>query len=219
MNGIVCSVGTEAECPEIVRLLVGAFIKSDPLAVGAGLTAAEFEAFVTLLAAHIVGQRLTIVARSAQSGEMAGVLLAEDSATPPPAGMEGLSPKFRPILDILGRLDAEYRQGRAHRAGESAHLYLLGVREQFAAQGIAQQLVTRCLANAAQQGYRVAVAEATNRTSQHIFRKHGFAERVWGSYRDHRYEGKSYFAPFAEHGGPLLMDRMLQAVASARALE
>jgi ribosomal protein S18 acetylase RimI-like enzyme len=213
VNGIAFSVGSEAEGPEIVGLLVRAFLKTDPLALGAGLTAAEFEAFVALLAAHVVGQGLTIVARSEETGEMAGVLLTEDSATPPPAGMEGITPKVRPIFDILGRLDAEYTAGRVRQQGESAHLYLLGVAERFAGRGIAQQLVTRCVANAAQRGYRVAVAEATNRTSQHIFRRHGFAERVWGSYRDHRYEGKAYFASFAEHGGPVLVDRRLEPVA------
>jgi ribosomal protein S18 acetylase RimI-like enzyme len=213
VNGIAFSVGSEAEGPEIVGLLVGAFLKTDPLALGAGLTAAEFEAFVALLAAHVVGQGLTIVARSEEAGEMAGVLLTEDSATPPPAGMDSLSPKIHPISDILGRLNAEHTAGRVRRRGESAHLYLLGVAERFAGRGIAQHLVTQCLANAAQRGFLVAVAEATNRTSQHIFRKQGFAERVWGSYRDHRYEGKAYFAAFEEHGGPVLMDRLLEPIA------
>jgi len=214
VNGIACSVATEAECPEIVGLLGGAFLKSDPLALGAGLTPMEFQSFVALLAAHVVGQGLTIVARCSRSGAMAGVLLTEDAATPPPGGMDSLGPKFRPIFDILGRLHAEYKAGRVPPAGECAHLYLLGVPEPFAGRGIAQQLVTNCLANAAQRGYRGAVVEATNRTSQHIFRKQGFAERVWGSYRDHRYDGKAHFAPFAEHRGPLLMDRTLVPVSN-----
>lgn len=143
MKSVAGSVGSKAACCEIVQLLVGAFLKTDPLALGAGLTAAEFEAFVALLAAHVMGQGLTIVARCVETGEMAGVLLTEDSATPPPAGMEGLSPKFRPIFDILGRLDAEYTAERVYGAGECAHLYLFGVPEQFAGGGIAQQLVTR----------------------------------------------------------------------------
>lgn len=215
VNGLAYSAGIEAECAEITGLLVGAFMKSDPLALGAGLAPAEFEAFVSLLAGHVLGQGLTIVARFAESGEMAGVLLTEDAATPPPAGIDNLSPKIRPIADILGRLNEEYTMGRVPHSGECAHLYFLGVPEQFAGRGIAQHLVTKCVANAARKGYRVAVAEATNRTSQHIFRKLGFAERVRGSYRDHRYEGRAYFAAFAEHGGPLLMDRLLEPVADS----
>jgi GNAT superfamily N-acetyltransferase len=106
--------------------------------------------------------------------------------------MEGLPPKFLPIFDTPGRLDTEYTAGRVRRRGESLHLYLLGGVEQFSGRGIAQQLVTRCLANAARREYRPAVTEAANRTSQHIFRKQGFAGRVSGSYRDHRYEGKAF---------------------------
>ncbi|MBL8240807.1 MAG: hypothetical protein JNM66_25530 [Bryobacterales bacterium] len=59
------------------------------------------------------------------------------------------------------------------------------------------------------------MVEATNRTSQHIFRNQGFAERVWGSYRDHRYDGKAHFAAFEEHRGPLLMDQMLEPVSDS----
>jgi hypothetical protein len=55
----------------------------------------------------------------------------------------------------------------------------------------------------------VAVTEATNKTSQHIFRKLGFTERVRGSYADHRFEGKAWFTSIDEHGGPVLMDKFL----------
>ncbi len=86
---------------------------------------------------------------------------------------------------------------------------LLGVAERFAGRGIAQRLVEECLANGTRRGYRVAVTEATNKNSQHIFRKHGFVERVRWSYRDHRFEGREVFASIAEHGGPILMDKPL----------
>lgn len=208
-KAIAFSVGTEAEYAEIVDVLAGTFLQSDPLALGAGLTAAELAAIFRLLAGHVLGQGLSIVARAAESGEMAGALLVEDFATEPPAGMEGLSPKALPIFEMLGSLDAEYRAGRTQRRGESAHLYLLGVTERFAGRGLAQQMVRRCLDNATQRGYRVAVAEATSRRSQHIFRKLGFTERVWGSYRDFRFEGRACFAAFADEGGPILMERML----------
>jgi hypothetical protein len=55
----------------------------------------------------------------------------------------------------------------------------------------------------------VAVTEATNKASQHIFRKLGFVERVWRSYRDYRIDGQAVFASIVEHGGPILMDKQL----------
>ncbi|MFN0169749.1 MAG: GNAT family N-acetyltransferase [Bryobacteraceae bacterium] len=140
---------------------------------------------------------------------MIGAVLAEDSASKLPQGMDHLSVKFNPIFDILGQLDAAYRGGQSLNAGESLHLFLLGVSQQFAGQGVAQQLVAKCVPNGMRKGYRVAVSEATNRTSQHIFRKQGFVERARQSYQDHRFRGQAVFASIAEHGGPILMDKRL----------
>ena len=114
---------------------------------------------------------------------MIGAVLAEDAAGALPDGMDRLSAKFSPIFDILGQLEAEYRSGETPRPGESLHLFLLGVAQRFAGQGVAQKLVATCLENGARRGYRVAVTEATNQTSQHIFRRHGFVERVRRSCR------------------------------------
>jgi GNAT superfamily N-acetyltransferase len=128
-----------------------------------------------------------------------------------PDGMNNLSPKFRPIFDILGELDAEYRNGRATPHGESIHLYLLGVASSAAGQGVAKQLVATCLENGARKAYRVAVTEATGKVSQQVFRRLGFSERVQRSYEHHRFDGRAVFASIAEHGGPILMDRSLES--------
>jgi ribosomal protein S18 acetylase RimI-like enzyme len=117
--------------------------------------------------------------------------------------------KFDPIFDILGQLDAEYRGDRVVPPGDSLHLFLLGVAERVAGRGVAHQLVAACLEHGAQRGYRVAVTEATNKASQHIFRKQGFVERVQRSYQTHRFGGRAVFASIAEHGGPMLMDKSL----------
>jgi GNAT superfamily N-acetyltransferase len=193
----------------MVHLLGEVFAKFDPPAVAAGLTSSEFEDFVRLLCPRAAPQSLTIVARSVETGEMTGALLAEDSALAAPPGMDRLSARFDPIFDILGRLEAGYRSDRAVHAGESLHLFLLGVAERFSGQGVAHQLLLHSIVNGADRGYRVAVTEATNRTSQHIFRKHGFVERARESYSDHRYGGKAVFASIADQGGPMLMDRSL----------
>jgi ribosomal protein S18 acetylase RimI-like enzyme len=203
------SLYTASDADEVVRLLGDVFATRDPPAVAVGLTSTEFETLVRLFCPRAASESLTIVARSAGTGEMAGALLTEDSASIPPAGVERLSPKFDPIFDILGQLDGEYRAGRTVREGESLHLFLLGVSSRFAGQGVAQTLVARCLANGSARSYRVAVTEATNRTSQHIFRKQGFTERVRRSYRDHRFQGAAPFAMIADQGGPVLMDRPL----------
>jgi ribosomal protein S18 acetylase RimI-like enzyme len=193
----------------MARLLAETFCRRDPPAVAAGLTAPDFEAFVQLLCPKAAAERLTILARDAATGELLGALLVEDSASAMPNGIDTLSSKFDPIFDILGELDAGYRAGRTPHPGESIHLFLLGVSETAAGRGVAQGLVTACLEHGARRGYRLAVAEATNTVSQHIFRKLGFTERVRASYADHRFEGRAVFASIAGQGGPILMDKII----------
>jgi ribosomal protein S18 acetylase RimI-like enzyme len=204
-------VYSDSEADAVAALLGEVFSRRDPPAVAVGLTASEFEDFVRLLCPALEADGLTIVARHADTRELVGVLLTQDSASPLPDGMSRLSPKFDPIFDILGQLDAEYRAGRAVRPGECLHLFLLGVSDRVAGRGVGQQLVAACLELGAKKGYRLAVTEATNKVSQHIFRKQGFSERVRRSYLSHRSGGRAVFASVADQGGPALMDRPINS--------
>ncbi len=208
-HGVRYGLCEESDLDEMAILLGEVFSRSDPPAVAAGITPGEFEAFVRLLLPTVEAGGLTIVARSADTGDMVGALLAEDSAAELPAGLDGLSPKFDPVTDILGQLEAEYWQGKERDRGHCLHLFLLGVASSAGGRGVAQQLVERCVENGVRKGYRVGVTEATNAVSQHIFRKLGFVDRVQRSYQDHRYQGQAVFASIDGHAGPILMDRQL----------
>jgi ribosomal protein S18 acetylase RimI-like enzyme len=202
----VCRPG---DVNELIALLADVVSAEDPPAVAAGITPPEFAALVELYRVRAGTQGMTIVARCERTGALAGALLAEDAAAPFPEGVDRLSRKFDPIFDILSQLDAEYRGGRIVPAGESLHLFLLGVSRDYARRGVAQQLVQECLANGARRGYIRAVTEATNVVSQHVFRKLGFTDRVRRSYEHHRYGGRAVFASIVAHGGPVLLDRSL----------
>ena len=204
--GVLAASETDA----MARLLADVFSRHDPPAVAAGVTAAEFESFVRLLSPRAATEGLTVVARLADTRELVGALLTEDSASAMPEGIDRLSPKFDPIFDILGQLDTEYRGDRTVAPGESLHLFLLGVADRAAGRGVAQRLVAAGLERGAQKGYRRAVTEATNTVSQRVFRKHGFVERVRRSYAAHRCGGRAVFASIAAEGGPMLMDRELK---------
>ena len=199
-----------ADVRELTRMLALAFTKSDPPAVAVGLTPAEFEAFVSLVIAPETTLNLTVVARDLESGVLAGALLTEDAATPPPDEMDGLSEKFDPIFDLFGRLEDEQAQPEVIGPGKALHLFLLGVDGRFAGRGIAQRLVEAALTHGSTLGYRAAITEATNRTSQHIFRKAGFSTRAQASYADYRRDGIAVFASISEHGGPAAMVRELE---------
>ena len=206
---IACGLYCAADAEEMTGLLATAFSRHDPPAVAVGITPEEFAAFVQILLPAVAAERLTVIARDRRTGEMAGVLLTEDAASDAAEGMERLGRKFETVGSILGALVERYRAGRVPERGEMLHLYLLGVAERFAGKGVAQQLVAACVENGRRRGYRVAVAEATNKTSQHIFRKAGFVERAQVLYAEHVFEGKRPFASIAEHAGPILMEQVL----------
>lgn len=209
ISGVEYTICRPEDTGDMARLLSESFTRHDPPAVAVGLTPKEFEAFVSLWSSPAGADGLTIVARDVATRRLAGALLAEDSASPPPQGLDGISEKFDPILDLLGQIDAEYRTERAIGPGEFLHLFLLGVAEQFARRKIGQHLVSVCLANGADRGYTTAVTEATNPVSQHIFRQLEFQTRAVRSYRDYRLGGSPIFASISEHGGPMSMDRTI----------
>ena len=202
------AVFAASDAGPMARLLGDVFSRRDPPAVAAGLTAAEFEAFVHSLCPRAAAEALTIVARLAKTGELVGALLTQDAAADALQGVEAPSPRFAPVLDILGQLEPEGGY-RPPPPGHTLHLLLLGVADRASGRGVAQRLVRECLEHGAKRGYRAAVTEATNPVSQSVFRRLGFAERARRSYAEHHYEGRAVFASIAEHGGPMLMERSL----------
>jgi len=200
-----------SDADAITLLLADVFPRHDPLAFAVDITAADFAAFVQTLLPQAGDDGLTVVACHAPTGEIVGALLTNDPASEPTEALSELNEKFGPVAGILGELDDLYLAGREPRPGDMLHLYLLGVSDRFTGQGVGQQLVARTMENGLRRGYRVAYAEATNRTSQHIFRKLGFREHAQLLYRDHLYRGQNVFAGIAQHGGAILMEKLLIA--------
>jgi hypothetical protein len=143
VSGIEYRVCLPDDTHEIGRLLAENFIKHDPPAIAVGLTPDEFEAFVTLWLPGAGADGLTIIARDRGTGQIAGALLTDDAAAPPPQGIEGLSEKLDPIFDLLGQIDTDYRDGRTILPGQYLHLFLLGVAEQFTRRALDGSLLQR----------------------------------------------------------------------------
>ncbi|HVA56452.1 MAG: GNAT family N-acetyltransferase [Gemmatimonadaceae bacterium] len=207
--GIEYAILEARELGAMAGLLAEAFSGHEPPAVAVGLSALEIEGVVRTFGDKAVGERLSLVARVASTGTLAGALLGEDFGTPPPAGLDDVSPRFAPIRALLDGLDERYRASRDILPGAYAHLFMVGVAQDYAGQGIAQQLVTRCLANARARGYRVAVTEATGTTSQHVFRKLGFREVLATRYQDFRFRGRRVFSSIVGPDATVLMERAL----------
>jgi ribosomal protein S18 acetylase RimI-like enzyme len=204
--GIGYAVCGARDLPEIIDLIGTTFAANDPPAIAVGLTPDEMAVYLTATMSTHSADDLTVMAREISSGVAAGALIAFDAAAKL-GPIDGLSPKFKPIMGIFEELEGQLGPSTATCAGETLSLLMLGVADTFARRGIAQELVRTCLANGAQRGFRRAVTIATNPVSQHIFRKLGFSTLATSSYADYRHEGKAVFASIADRGGPMAMAR------------
>jgi len=202
-------VAKPSDSNEIVRLLASVFSQSEPPAVAVGFSVADFQQFLQLALPSVIPNGLTVIARSASAGELAGVLFTDDFATPPALDLSRISPKFLPIFSMLETLDEQFRKGRTILPNHYLHLFMLAVEGRFAGQGIGQGLIRACIDNGSRKGYRAALTEATGKVSQHAFRKNGFADRFSVSYQNFLYENKAVFASIKEHEKAILMDRSL----------
>jgi GNAT superfamily N-acetyltransferase len=195
-----------------IDLVARAFSSDEPMGAAVGLSTSDIQRFLGLVASRIVEDGLSIVARDADSGELAGALIADDFASPLPIEPEKLSPAFLPIFSLLGELDERYAHGTTFSAGECLHLFMLATDRRYRGRGVAHRLVGGCVENGIRKGHRHGVTEATGTISQHTFRKAGFVERFRVSYADFRCDDRAPFASIQGHAATLLMDKPLTTV-------
>lgn len=200
-SGIRYSICRPEDVEEMVSVLAEAFARRDPLEVALGITAQEFATFLTTVSATAGDDGLSMVARDLASGSMVGALLNEDAGRRFERDRGASSSRFGPISDLFREIDEQVGEAGLIEPGTTLHVFMLGVDDRFAGCGIAQRLVKASLANAAALGYRIAVTEATNLVSQHIFAKLGFVTRAQVSYADYRRDGAATFASIADQGG------------------
>lgn len=208
-SGIQYGVFELSDQDEMASLLAEAFSRYDPPALAMGVSAEEFETVVRPFGPGAAAEGLTIVARSAATGEMVGALLTTDFTTPPPASTGQANEKFLPVFTLIDQLDAQYQRDKTLEPGTHLHLLLLGVARPFTGRQVAQHLIAACEENGRRKGYRVAVTEATGSVSQHTFRKQGYADRFQIFYQEYRYQGAPVFASIEGHSGVILMDKVL----------
>lgn len=70
-------------------------------------------------------------------------------------------------------------------------------------------VVEREACQAAANGYRTAVTEATGSMSRHVFRKLGFVDRFQVPYREFMFDGQRVFSSIEGVDGTVLMTREL----------
>ena len=193
---------------ETVSVIADAFAGAEPLNRANGIPKPIWAESCRQICRGAVKDQLSIVARDLRAQRVVGAAICSDLTTDKP-DTGHLHPRFAVTSALLGELDQQYR--RMIRLSSRHYLYIifLAADLNLPGQGIGTRLVTEALDNARSEGFKVAVCEATNQRSQHIFRdKCGFADRVSISYADWKYEGETVFESI-EGQAAVLMDRAI----------
>lgn len=199
---------------DMARLLGSVFSRRDPPAVATGFASEKLEQLARIFGAKSVAESLSVIACSRETGEMAGVLLAHDFANPPPDEIAQIDLDTEPVIALLDGLEERFQATHKIAPGRILHVFMIAVRDACANQGLAQSLARACMENARTRGYGIAFTEATNKTSQRVFRKSGFTETHRIDYASFERDGHHPFASIQDQGGCALMERTLDAPGS-----
>jgi len=208
-NNIQYSVLTDADFENAADLLAGVFSRSEPLDVATGITSGEVRQVVELNGRNAMAGGLMVAARDTGTNRIAGAVLAHDLADPVPEGFEPIAHRFAPILALLDDLGGPFLKSRTILPGEVLHIFMLAVDPQFAGRGIGRNLLQYTVENAREKGFTTAIAEATGKTSQKIFREQGFTETNRVEYGSFLFRGTHPFEPIRDQGAVLFMEKRL----------
>ena len=182
---------TEAYCDAFSTLLAEVFAAGEPLARCLDISTEEICEVMTDLCQTTEFHRHSIIAL--YDGQLVAGLLAGDFLTPKPE-------EDHPVQALLKELSADFRQHHSLERGQCLSIMELACHPQHGGQGISQQLIKRALTQAAEHGFTQAIAEATGRVSQYLFKeKFGFAKLNEIAYRDFHWHGQMPFAASTEH--------------------
>jgi ribosomal protein S18 acetylase RimI-like enzyme len=181
---------------------------SEPTALALGLGPEDFKQFVEALLPKFLREGLSIVARDAQTGEIAGAQLNDEMGLDLPVELSQFE-WVAPVVALAEEMYRQYFEGHAVNPNESAHFFLIGVFRSYRGKGVGHRLLELSLEHARARGYRRAVVEASGLISQHILRKAGFTTRVEIPYATFEYEEKRPFENTGDHPSIMLMDKDL----------
>lgn len=192
---------------EATNILAETFTRYEPMTIAVQLPSEDLRKFVKSILIKTVNQSLSIIARNIQDKTLAGLVLTYDFFSTTEEQAVSLPASFKPIGYLLGKLEDKYMELVQHQKELALHIFMICVSNKFTGRQIGQKLVQYCLENGNRKGYKTALTEATNNTSQHIFRKAGFNELYTIFYKDFLYNGIPVFADIEGDSGTILMER------------
>lgn len=164
----------------------------------------SYISFAKIICQKALKDRLSLVAKDEKSGKVIGFSILEDFVTEFP-DLDDVDKRFLPIINLLGELDDWYKINYKVKPGETLHLFMTGVYEEYRNQGIAHQLMEQVFNLAKNAGYSSILVECTGAITQHIRAKYGFQTIKEIEYKNYVYDGKLVFKGIKEPASCKLM--------------
>lgn len=147
-------------------------------------------------ARFLIGKNLSFLARDNRTGSVAGFIFCLDLAeTPGSAGgwMTRVGEVFPEAIAMIDQLEKQYIRPGSIPPGTVLHIFQIGIGREYQGRGAARQLIFTALGNARDRGFRTALADCTSERSYSLFRKCGFDEAAYLSYREFTVNGRHFF--------------------------
>ncbi|MDJ1479021.1 hypothetical protein QNI16_00920 [Cytophagaceae bacterium YF14B1] len=192
---ITYSVLTKDDVEGAVDCISSTFTYGEPMTKLLGISKKEFDHFAKLFVNKAVTDGLSIVAKDSISGEVIGCLVCEDFITELPEGIETISEKFFPIFGLLEELTNKFKSQNVVAQGELYHLFMGGVRKEFAGKGVIDELTLEAEKLAQSKNFKGAIGEATGPISQHVYvNRFGYQPLDIVEYKEFLFEDAPVFA-------------------------
>ncbi|MDK1287650.1 GNAT family N-acetyltransferase [Pseudoalteromonas umbrosa] len=191
---------------ETARLVVATFNEREPLAEANNAPPKEFAEFILGLTQHCADNGLGFIARELTTNKIIGAILTSDLAeTLNKIDTDDKEPS-NPIATLITALNNSYFKGETLLNNIYLSIKFVATDDRFKGNGVADKLISECISEAKNKGFKYAQAEANGNVSQHIFKnKLGFEEKAFIKYREFTLGDEKPFSEITEHEGIKLL--------------
>lgn len=182
-----------SDIPEATACILNTFTTDEPMVTAQQISEAEFRTFIEPLVNKAADDGLSVVAKANE--KVIGCIISEDAASEPPEGLEQVTEKMNPILDLLEQLsESYYANGNELVPGHFYHMFIGSVYPAYSGEKITENMLKKAEDMARELGYKASVVEATGSVSQYIFEhRTAYQEKARLRYADFRYQNQAVF--------------------------
>lgn len=195
----------------VTKCLADTFSHSEPMCSTVGITFDELYYFANLFTERAAKEGLSIVACDTENDKIVGCLVSEDLTAQPPVGIENVTEKMEPVLEVLTQLEEQFFQHNQEvRQGEILHMFMGGVYPEYAGKQVLENLALKNEELAKNKGFNKILVELTGKASQIVYKKLNYKELYNIEYNNFKFNGAKPFSGIANHDSCVIASKKIK---------